>query len=79
MALLGFVLHAVERVSEPPKSDLKPVFINDSADDQTVLTWVRLAKTHKSRWTGSDFKEQPNKSACVEVAIATTAYYIPPV
>jgi hypothetical protein len=47
MALLGFVLAAVERASELPKTDFKPVFITDSTNDRTGLTWVRLVKTHK--------------------------------
>jgi hypothetical protein len=44
MALLGFVLLAVERASELPKTDFKPIFTTDFADDRTGLIWVRLVK-----------------------------------
>jgi hypothetical protein len=49
MGSFGFALPAVERASELPKSDFKPIFIIDSADDPTGLAWVRLVKTYQSR------------------------------
>jgi hypothetical protein len=49
MGSFGFVLPAVERASELPKTDFKPVFITNSTDDRTGLTWVRLAKIYQSR------------------------------
>lgn len=49
MALFGFVLPAVERVSELLKTNFNPVFITDFADNRTVLTWVRLVKTYQLR------------------------------
>jgi hypothetical protein len=49
MGSFGFVLPAVERASELPKLNFNPVFITNSTDDWTGLTWVRLVKTYQSR------------------------------